>query len=369
MTSNTLNIEFDYVETHHDEDLVCQLCMSPFVNPLTCPGCQQSCCASHTPLTNCPFCRESWTVRPPVLPPRALLNLLDRFLVRCPNSSCERGRGGAPLQRGDLPSHLQQCTVPCAHSCGELVAPRDVETHNASCAAFVLTCESPGCTHRAPRAAMPAHQAECPTAVVLCPHGCSYRGPRFNAAGHDAVCPSAVIACPIGCSLRLARGDVCSHSASCPEKVVVCASADVGCPYSAARKLLQEHELICVFHKDRRLILLERALALQQQALEAAQRRIATAEQAQATAEQAQAQQQRALNDATQQLARMFDEQGFAIGAVHKDTGTPFDAAGFNQEGFDREGFDRRGFDRRGLNRFGFNRRATFGLGKKWWEG
>eukprot|EP00697_Spironema_sp_BW2_P013822 gnl/Spiro4/4104_TR2044_c0_g1_i1.p1 gnl/Spiro4/4104_TR2044_c0_g1~~gnl/Spiro4/4104_TR2044_c0_g1_i1.p1 ORF type:complete len:394 (+),score=102.31 gnl/Spiro4/4104_TR2044_c0_g1_i1:53-1183(+) len=340
-------LAYDYVDLRHDEELVCSICMMPFIDPLTCPGCRQSFCETHTPtLTNCPLCRQSWREKPLLPPARMVVNILNRLLVRCPNAHCDRGRaGGLPLQRGELAAHVQQCPVLCSEGCGALVAPCALQEHNVSCPAAMVPCGA-GCGHRASRAELPTHERECPLLRVACAHGCPLLVPRRDMAAHDLVCPAAEVPCPFGCSLRLARRDLPAHDTICLEKIAACPAADIGCGHREPRRSLVNHERVCAIFKDRRGLLLEKALETMQRENE----RIRAA-----------------LQRLERQFANMFDESGFSKpGSFHRDTGTAFDPQGFdrdgrtidgrNRDGFDRDGFNREGFDQRGYNRLGFDR-------------
>ncbi|XP_040580097.1 ligand of Numb protein X 2 isoform X1 [Lepeophtheirus salmonis] len=123
-----------------DEDLMCQICLQPFVDPLDTP-CSHTFCKSclHNYLKVNPLCPldrkplNEMTCSPSNL---VLKKLLDKILVTCPNAdSCEE-----ILQRGNLEDHLKY-----------------------RCSGTMVACQfaSAGCEYRGPSKSMSKHQTEC----------------------------------------------------------------------------------------------------------------------------------------------------------------------------------------------------------------
>eukprot|EP00095_Tigriopus_kingsejongensis_P008584 maker-scaffold446_size168061-snap-gene-0.26 protein:Tk08584 transcript:maker-scaffold446_size168061-snap-gene-0.26-mRNA-1 annotation:"hypothetical protein LOTGIDRAFT_103997" len=123
-----------------DEDLMCQICLQPFVQPVDTP-CAHTFC--HVCILNylkvnplCPLDRKpltEMTVNPTNL---VLKRLLDKLEVTCPNSdSCQEG-----VSRGSLSDHLRY-----------------------RCLGTLVACQfaSAGCDYRGPTKSMNKHQNEC----------------------------------------------------------------------------------------------------------------------------------------------------------------------------------------------------------------
>jgi len=130
---------YDY-EEDPDEDLMCQICLQPFVNPTDTPCSHTFCQACLTAYlrvnATCPICRKplnQLTCMPSNL---VLKRLLDKLPVVCPNSdSCEE-----KSQRGNLEDHLKY-----------------------RCDGTLVACQyaGAGCDHRGPSKKMKDHQNEC----------------------------------------------------------------------------------------------------------------------------------------------------------------------------------------------------------------
>lgn len=130
---------YDYDE-EVDEDLMCQICLQPFVSPTDTPCSHtfcQACISSYLRVNaSCPICRKplnEMTCTPSNL---VLKRLLDKLPVICPNSdSCKENS-----QRGILEDHLKyRCD-------GTLVAGQFAGA---------------GCSFRGPAKKMKDHQLEC----------------------------------------------------------------------------------------------------------------------------------------------------------------------------------------------------------------
>ncbi|TRY70229.1 hypothetical protein TCAL_10702 [Tigriopus californicus] len=123
-----------------DEDLMCQICLQPFVQPVDTPCAHTFChvCISNYLKINplCPLDRKplsEMTINPTNL---VLKRLLDKLEVNCPNEdSCEE-----VVSRGSLSDHLRY-----------------------RCLGTLVACQfaSAGCEYRGPTKSMNKHQNEC----------------------------------------------------------------------------------------------------------------------------------------------------------------------------------------------------------------
>jgi len=130
---------YDYQEDV-DEDLMCQICLQPFVSPTDTPCSHtfcQACISSYLRVNaSCPICRKplnEMTCTPSNL---VLKRLLDKLSVICPNSdSCKE-----TSQRGILEDHLKY-----------------------RCDGTLVACQfaGAGCIFRGPVKKMKDHQLEC----------------------------------------------------------------------------------------------------------------------------------------------------------------------------------------------------------------
>jgi len=130
---------YDYDE-EVDEDLMCQICLQPFVNPTDTPCSHTFCQACLTAYlrvnSTCPICRKplnQLTCTPSNL---VLKRLLDKLPVVCPhNDSCTE-----KTPRGNLEDHLKY-----------------------RCEGTLVACQfaGAGCEHRGPAKRMKDHQTEC----------------------------------------------------------------------------------------------------------------------------------------------------------------------------------------------------------------
>jgi len=131
---------YDYQE-EVDEDLMCQICLQPFVSPTDTPCSHtfcQACISSYLRVNaSCPICRKPLneiTCTPSNL---VLKRLLDKLPVICPHAdSCSE-----ILQRGNLEDHLRY-----------------------RCEGTLVACQyaGAGCTFRGPAKKVREHQADCP---------------------------------------------------------------------------------------------------------------------------------------------------------------------------------------------------------------
>lgn len=117
---------YDYVE-EIDEDLICYICLQPFVTPLDIPCGHTFCCACLTTFLRvqqlCPIDRKPLSAQLCFPSSIVLRKLLEKLSVQCPNTNvCDK-----ILQRGDLEDHLNQ-RCPGAGAMAAVKPPRNSST-------------------------------------------------------------------------------------------------------------------------------------------------------------------------------------------------------------------------------------------------
>jgi len=153
---------YSYVnEQAVDEELKCPVCFDPLVTPAVCQNCRNTFCRKCVEsLTRCPICRGN--VHPLQEPPRLLLNLLGKLLVKCNVCSKE-------VKRGDLSSHtLHECPINCTWGCDALLTRATLSSHKDVCPYKLIQCQASdvGCTFTAPRMSVDNHLNNCPFIVL-----------------------------------------------------------------------------------------------------------------------------------------------------------------------------------------------------------
>lgn len=96
----------DYVDEAIDDELMCSICMTPFVDPVSAPSCGHAFCETcirdwlhqHA---NCPECRAALTAEALTPMSRIVKNLCDKLVVRCRNTGCQH-----TCARSSLVPHL-----------------------------------------------------------------------------------------------------------------------------------------------------------------------------------------------------------------------------------------------------------------------
>ncbi|KAL6055875.1 ligand of numb-protein X [Balamuthia mandrillaris] len=152
---------FSYVEEEDiDEELICPICHSPFVNPVQtvcCRVCFCQDCLSRT--SSCPLCRYHFGQNQKFQDTGRLVNnLVNRLLVRC--SDC-----GAECERGDFEVHVDKhCPVYCPFECGSQLSRSTLLEHEPVCDGKIVFCmaEDVGCQATMPKRDKQEHESFCP---------------------------------------------------------------------------------------------------------------------------------------------------------------------------------------------------------------
>ena len=103
--------ELEYVADDVDEELMCSICVDPFLDPVVLSGCEHSFCAPCLKdwlfqNQSCPSCRAEIAVHDPssVAPAARLVrNLVDKLVVVCPEDGCEH-----QCVRSSMTAHLAE---------------------------------------------------------------------------------------------------------------------------------------------------------------------------------------------------------------------------------------------------------------------
>jgi len=159
------NIEYNYVNENEPENLLCDICIYPFVNPVEHIDCGNEFCENCIKkLEFCPKCRGSLTFRmsfdqkPNVraVTSKRLLNSLNEIKVICPNCNSH-------VPRGDLSNHIQKCPIECT-MCKLKVAPISKIAHDKVCTAVNVKCTSSEvmCPWTGTRSELQSHISTCP---------------------------------------------------------------------------------------------------------------------------------------------------------------------------------------------------------------
>lgn len=95
---------YQYVdEDKIPEDLICSICLDPFVAPIFCQYCRVTFCEKDAlQVICCPFCRTPWKQHRYLPVPLVLEQLLDKLQVKCTQRNC-----AIVMDRKSLSSHLQ----------------------------------------------------------------------------------------------------------------------------------------------------------------------------------------------------------------------------------------------------------------------
>ncbi|WVQ73093.1 hypothetical protein IAR50_002656 [Cryptococcus sp. DSM 104548] len=214
-------IVYDYVE-HVDPNLVCAICQSALVDPVTTGSCKHTFCRdcitraiSHNP--QCPIDRSALTLSSLRDTEQLVKLMLDELKVRCGAEGC-----GMVLQRGLFLAHLRSCpqaivtcvdddcglsmtrqrmphhrTYDCfqrrmeCKKCGTILVFKDQTAHanDECCDQSTESCDLCGETLGSDSH---MHKWRCTQVLVACPHsnrGCSSIVPRASVESHLATCP------------------------------------------------------------------------------------------------------------------------------------------------------------------------------------
>ncbi|GMK58326.1 hypothetical protein CspeluHIS016_0503580 [Cutaneotrichosporon spelunceum] len=172
-------VVYNYVEDV-DPNLVCSICQSALVNPVTTASCKHTFCRdcitraiAHSP--TCPIDRSALTLSSLVDTEPLVQVMLDELKVRCEAPGCAK-----VMERGLLLAHLRTCSqaiVTCGdNECGLSMARHRLPHHRA----YELTTMA----H--------VHRWVCTKAPVPCTkssRGCRAIVPRDELEGHLKTCP------------------------------------------------------------------------------------------------------------------------------------------------------------------------------------
>ena len=221
----------EYVDSY-DHNLMCPICHSPFVRPVTleCEHvfCQR--CINETmfhqgqdPRTNsptCPSCRRK--LHPPATAPvtKILHHILDELRVKCPFSSA----GCCEIKhRGQIQDHVNKycdyVEVECPlQSCLLTVQRKDAREQR--CVHGLVRCE------------------DCETCLLE----------KELESHRQRHCEAGRVPCP-DCKAQVFRRGLAEHAEICPEAVFPCGAAQYGCDVSGSPEILREHVKTCPLMK------------------------------------------------------------------------------------------------------------------------
>ncbi|KAL7418483.1 hypothetical protein Q5752_006941 [Cryptotrichosporon argae] len=216
-------VVYDYVEDV-DPNLMCAICQSALVDPVTTTSCKHTFCRdcitrslSHSP--RCPIDRSALTAANLRATEQIVVMMLDELKVRCAAAGC-----GKVMQRGLLLPHLRTCTrsvIVCGEGCG-LSMSRDRMPHHRAYECFQRRMECGKCgttvAFREAKSSAAASEdeagagagvtcAQCAQTITTSPHA------------HQWTCPAVLVPCvhaARGCSGIVARSDLAAHLESCP---------------------------------------------------------------------------------------------------------------------------------------------------------
>jgi len=162
------NIEYNYV--NENENLLCDICVEPYLNPVEHIDCGNEFCENCIKnLEFCPKCRGKltfqtedflmrYTQKPNVraVTSKRLLNSLNEIQVICPTCNSH-------VARGDLSCHIQKCPIECK-LCTLKVAPISKIAHDKVCTAVNVKCTSSEvmCPWTGTRSELQSHISTCP---------------------------------------------------------------------------------------------------------------------------------------------------------------------------------------------------------------
>ena len=217
----------EYVDSY-DHNLMCAICHSPFVRPVTleCEHvfCQR--CISETMFhqgqdlrtdsATCPSCRRKLH-HPATTPVTKILNhILDELRVHCPyrSAGCQEIK-----HRGQIQDHVDKycdyVEVECPlENC--LLAVQRKDTREQRCLHGLVRC------------------GDCRMSFLE----------KELESHRERHCEAGRIPCP-DCKTQICRRDLAGHAEICPEAVFPCGAAQYGCDFSAKAETLLEHVNTC----------------------------------------------------------------------------------------------------------------------------
>ncbi len=219
--------ELEYVDSY-DHNLMCAICHSPFVRPVTleCEHvfCQR--CISETMFhqgqdlrtdsATCPSCRRKLH-HPATTPVTKILNhILDELRVNCPfrNAGCREIK-----HRGQIQDHVDKY-----------------------CDYVEVECPLENCLLTVQR--KDTREQRCLHGLVRC-GDCRMCFLEKELESHrQRHCEAGRVPCP-DCKAQVFRRDLAGHAEICPEAVFPCGAAQYGCDFSASPEILLEHVKTC----------------------------------------------------------------------------------------------------------------------------
>lgn len=217
----------EYVDSY-DHNLMCPICHSPFVRPVTLE-CEHVFCQRcinetmfhqgqdlRTNSATCPSCRRK--LHHPATAPvtKILHHILDELRVKCPFASA----GCCEIQhRGLIQDHVDKY---CDYV--------EVECPLQSC---LLTVQRKD-----------AREQRCLHGLVQC-GDCKMCFLEMERESHrEYHCQAGKVSCP-ACKAQVLRRDLEGHTESCSEAEFPCGAAQYGCDFSASPGVLLEHSKTC----------------------------------------------------------------------------------------------------------------------------
>ena len=217
----------EYVDSY-DHNLMCAICHSPFVRPVTleCEHvfCQR--CISETMFhqgqdlrtdsATCPSCRRKLH-HPATTPVTKILNhILDELRVNCPyrSAGCQEIK-----HRGQIQDHVDKY-----------------------CDYVEVECPLENCLLTVQR--KDTREQRCLHGLVRC-GDCRMSFLEKELESHrERHCEAGRVPCP-DCKTQICRRDLAGHAEICPEAVFPCGAAQYGCDFSAKAETLLEHVNTC----------------------------------------------------------------------------------------------------------------------------
>jgi len=214
----------DYI-TVVDENLVCPVCRTPFVEPVT-TSCDHVFCRecfdqAYQIAPICPIDRTR--LRPPnhVGPTaRIINNQLDALEVKCPNSAEGCGKILArSMAQNHVDRYCDYSLVDCPErTCERKVLRKDV---HRGCLHWLAIC--PDCSESLFEVDMEHHRARnCTERKTNC-EKCGFEMLRFQADLHEHECEEAIAHCRwaiYGCAHQSKRKDLALHAPECTFKIM-----------------------------------------------------------------------------------------------------------------------------------------------------
>eukprot|EP01105_Mastigella_eilhardi_P020144 TRINITY_DN4779_c0_g1_i6.p1 TRINITY_DN4779_c0_g1~~TRINITY_DN4779_c0_g1_i6.p1 ORF type:complete len:493 (-),score=100.57 TRINITY_DN4779_c0_g1_i6:39-1517(-) len=242
---------------HIDEELLCNVCGKPLVDPIVHACGAMSCRNCTTKRKLCGRCGNDFSITSvQQTVPQCVLRHLG--LVEEPCSIC-----GRLFPRAQLPLHTAQCPRECPCGCGFRVPPRETR-HIAVCPLRKMRCDACGalCTRTQ---FLTVHQLRC---RHPCPNRCGSMTTGASQAAHDEMCPMKPVPCPgcnmtvpgsvlmlgkshcspcrLGCGAMVVAGNESVHEQrACDATEVCCPAADLSCTWRGTRRDLAEHAAAC----------------------------------------------------------------------------------------------------------------------------